>query len=87
MADELTGLANVGPAVARDLRRAGFPTVGSLAGQDPVAVFTAVCATEGKTMDPCLLDTVMSAVDQADGRPARAWWSYTEERKRMSRTG
>ena len=28
------------------------------------------------------LDTFMSAVDQADGKPARPWWEYTPERKR-----
>jgi hypothetical protein len=26
--------------------------------------------------------TVMSAVEQADGGPARPWWDYTAERKR-----
>jgi hypothetical protein len=25
----------------------------------------------------------MSAVEQADGGPARPWWDYTAERKRM----
>jgi hypothetical protein len=25
----------------------------------------------------------MSAVDQANGNPARPWWAYTPERKRI----
>jgi hypothetical protein len=35
----------------------------------------------GRPEDPCLLDTVLSAVDQADGQPARPWWSYSERRR------
>jgi hypothetical protein len=41
-----------------------------------------MCAASGRPLDPCLLDTVMSAVEQADGGPARPWWDYTAERKR-----
>ena len=79
---DLLGLANVGPAVARYLERVGITQVGQLAGRDAIEIYEEMCATSGRRLDPCLLDTVMSAVEQADGAPARPWWDYTAERKR-----
>ncbi|QXC60683.1 helix-hairpin-helix domain-containing protein [Aquihabitans sp. G128] len=81
----LTALVNVGPAVGRTFATIGLETVGDLAGRDPVEVFGALCAAAGTDLDPCLLDTVRSAVDQADGEPARPWWTYSAERKAASR--
>jgi hypothetical protein len=79
----LTELTNVGRAVARHFEGIGITQTGQLAGQDPVELYERMCAAHGQRLDPCLLDTVMSAVDQADGRPARPWWDYTGERKRL----
>ena len=80
--DRLQDLANVGPAVERMLGRVGVTAPAQLAGQDPYELFERLCAVDGRGHDPCLLDTFMSAVDQADGKPARPWWEYTPERKR-----
>jgi hypothetical protein len=80
---DLLELANVGPAVARYLERAGITRVSQLAGRDAVEIYEEMCAASGRRHDPCLLDTVMSAVEQADGGPARPWWEYTAERKRL----
>ncbi|MEZ0294635.1 MAG: helix-hairpin-helix domain-containing protein [Solirubrobacteraceae bacterium] len=80
--DRLQDLANVGPAVERMLGRVGVTAPAQLAGQDPYELFERLCAVDGRRHDPCLLDTFMSAVDQADGKPARPWWEYTPERKR-----
>ena len=80
--DRLQDLANVGPAVERMLGRLGVSAPAQLAGQDPYELFERLCAVDGRRHDPCLLDTFMSAVDQADGKPARPWWEYTPERKR-----
>lgn len=80
--DRLQDLANVGPAVERMLGRVGVTAPAQLAGQDPYELFERLCAVDGCRHDPCLLDTFMSAVDQADGKPARPWWEYTPERKR-----
>ncbi|MGC4943530.1 helix-hairpin-helix domain-containing protein [Kribbella sp. DT2] len=82
-ARDLQTLANVGPAVRRRFERLGLTQVGQLAGRDPFELFEQMCATEGRAEDPCLLDTLMSAVDQANGAPAQPWWHYTEERKRL----
>ncbi|GAA2129887.1 helix-hairpin-helix domain-containing protein [Actinomadura napierensis] len=79
----LTGLVNVGRAVARYFERIGITRVEQLAGRDPVELYEQMSAACGQRLDPCLLDTVMSAVDQAEGRPARPWWHYTPERRRL----
>lgn len=84
---ELLRLANVGPAVARYFERVGVTRVDQLAGRDPVELYEQMCAADGRRHDPCLLDTVMSAVDQADGHPAKPWWEYTDERKRLLSDG
>lgn len=82
-ASDLTSLMNVGPAVARYLERAGITKVDELAGRDPVDLYETICTIDGQRLDPCLLDTIMSATDQANGNPARPWWTYTPTRKKL----
>ncbi|MGI5126539.1 helix-hairpin-helix domain-containing protein [Pseudonocardia sp. CA-107938] len=84
---DLTSLANIGPAMERDLSRLGIRRVTDLAGQDAVELYERLCELDGRRHDPCVLDTFMSAVDQADGAPPRPWWTYTQERKRLQRSG
>ena len=79
---DLLELANVGPAVARYLEAVGITRTSQLAGRDAIEIYEEMCAASGRRLDPCLLDTVMSAVEQADGGPARPWWDHTAERKR-----
>jgi len=79
---DLLELVNVGPAVARYLEGVGITQTSQLAGRDAIEIYEEMCAASGRRLDPCLLDTVMSAVEQADGGPARPWWDYTAERKR-----
>jgi hypothetical protein len=83
MSKELLKLANIGPAMVRDLARLGITEPAQLAGRDPVELYERLCAADGQRHDPCVLDTFMSAVDQADGAPPRPWWTYTPERKRL----
>lgn len=80
---DLTELVNVGPAVAGYFERAGITRITQLAGREPIELYEQMSAAAGERLDPCLLDTIMSAVDQAEGRPARPWWHYTPERKRL----
>jgi Pathogenicity locus len=80
---DLTTLANIGPAMARDLTRLGVSSVADLVGRDPVELYERLGAIDGRRHDPCVLDTFMSAVDQANGAPPRPWWTYTAERKRL----
>jgi hypothetical protein len=76
-------LENVGPQVCRRFADVGITTVEQLRDREPIELFEQMEAAAGHPEDPCLLDTLMSAVDQANGLPARKWWTYTEERKRL----
>lgn len=79
---DVTVLMNIGPAVRRRLERVGITEVGHLTGRDPFELYERMCDVDQQRHDPCLLDTLMSAVDQAEGGPAKPWWHYTPERRR-----
>lgn len=72
---------NVGPAVANYLARANITRTDQLTGRDPLEIYETICEHDQVRHDPCLLDTITSAVDQANGNPARPWWTYTSQRK------
>lgn len=78
-------LMNVGRAVGARFEAIGIRTVDQLVGADPIELFARMEEHAGRPEDPCLLDTVLSAVDQAEGRPARPWWCYTEQRRALLR--
>lgn len=78
----LTDLPNVGPATAADLKLLGITAPQDLAKADPLALYQALCRRTGARQDPCVLDVFLSITDFARGAPARAWWDYTDERKR-----
>ena len=82
---ELQTIPNVGPAVARMLARLEVANVDELRGRDPHELFERLCALDGQRHDPCLLDTVVAAVDFANGAPPRPWWEYSRERKARAR--
>ncbi|GAA3760489.1 helix-hairpin-helix domain-containing protein [Salinactinospora qingdaonensis] len=79
----VTRLANVGPALERRLNRIGITRVGHLCACDPVELYERICVDQGRREDLCLLDVLMSAVDQAAGAAACPWWHYTPHRKRV----
>ena len=79
----LEDIPNVGVSVAGDLRRLGITSPGDLPGRDPYALFDDLCRITGHRHDPCLLDTFIAAVRFMGGEPARPWWAYTSERKRV----
>jgi hypothetical protein len=78
---QLIELTNVGRAVVGHFNRIGITKIEQLTGQDPIELYDKMSAAAGERLDPCLLDTVMSAVDQAEGLSGRPWWSYTPHRK------
>lgn len=78
----LTDLPNIGPATAADLRFLGIETPEQLAGQCPFALYRRLCRDTGIRHDPCTLDVFMAAIRFLDGEPARAWWTFSELRKR-----
>jgi hypothetical protein len=79
----LASLMNVGRAVGARFEALGLHTVGQLAGADPLDLFERMEEQAGHREDPCLLDTLLSAVDQADGNPGRPWWHYTAQRRAL----
>lgn len=79
----LEDLPNVGPAIAADLRRLRIRTPQALRGGDPLALYEKLNRVTGTRHDPCVLDTFIAIVRYVDGAPARPWWHYTAERKRM----
>ena len=77
----LTDLPNIGPSMAGDLRLLGLRHPRELAGQDAFKLYRRLCELTGCRQDPCVLDTLLSVVDFADGGDAKPWWHYTEQRK------
>src|SRR3954453_1826941 len=78
---DLRTVPNVGPAIAHMLLRLGIERPADLRDQDPERLFQRLCEIDGRRHDPCLLDTIVAAVDYANGAPARPWWMYSRERK------
>jgi len=80
-ATTLESIPNVGPAIAEKLRMLGFRSPTELAGRDPYRMYDDLCEQAGERFDPCLLDVFISAVAFADGKRAKPWWEFTEQRK------
>ncbi|WP_348688308.1 helix-hairpin-helix domain-containing protein [Acidovorax soli] len=78
----LEQIPNIGPAMAADLRLLGIERAEQLRGRDAFALYQQLCALSAQRHDPCVLDTLMAAVDFMGGAPARPWWHYTGQRKR-----
>lgn len=66
----LRQIPNVGPAIVEDL-----------AGQNPDALYTRLCALDGVRHDLCVLDTFTAIVSFANGEPAQPWWVFSRRRK------
>lgn len=80
----LTDLPNVGPATERDLRLLGVEKPEDIVGRCPFEMYDALCEKTGGRQDPCVIDVFMSVTDFMNGAAPRAWWTFTEERKRKT---
>jgi len=74
-------IPNIGKAAAGDFRVLGFDHPQQLRGQDPYALYQELCIKTNAIHDPCVIDTLISAVRFMEGAPALPWWHYTPERK------
>jgi hypothetical protein len=84
---ELEQLPNIGSAVAADLRRLAIRRPQQLVGRDPYRMYDDLCRVTGKRHDPCVLDTFIAVVRFMGGEAAKPWWTYTAERKRVTKLG
>ena len=75
-------IVNVGPATAADFEIIELHKPTDLIGKDPFQVYESICKTDGHFHDPCVLDTVWSAIDFMNGNPPKKWWDFTARRKR-----
>jgi hypothetical protein len=78
---QLRDLPNIGPAMVGDFLLLGIARPDQLAGRDPHALCLRLCELTGARHDPCVLDTLISAVRFMEGAPPHPWWHYTAERK------
>lgn len=85
--DELTALANIGPAIREDLRLLGIDTVVALADQEADALYQRLNQLTGRRHDPCVWDVFAAAIHQARTGEGLPWWHWTPERKRRQTTG
>lgn len=77
----LTEIPNIGKALARTFEAGGITKPSDFVGKDPYELFDTLCDNLGKRLDPCVLDTVISAVRYMDGGAEKKWWEFTDERK------
>ena len=47
-------------------------------------MYDELCEKTGVRQDPCVIDVFMSVTDFMNGSAPRAWWTFTEERKRKT---
>ena len=85
--DELSTLANVGPATRRDLTLLGVDNIGQLARQDADELYLRLSKLTGCRQDPCVWDVFAAIVHQAKTGEARAWWTFTPVRKERQKNG
>jgi hypothetical protein len=76
-------LPNIGPKIADHIRRLGMSVPQDLRGRDAYKMYKKLCLIDKTRYDPCVLDVFISAVKFMDGGPAKPWWKFTAERKRM----
>jgi hypothetical protein len=78
---DLRSLKNIGTAMEKDLHRLGIHTRTELAERNPDELYLELWRMDGMRHDPCVLDTLRAAVDEAGGGPPADWWLYTAKRK------
>ena len=80
---KLTDLPNIGKAAAADLVLLGIETPDDLRARDAFQLYDDLCHITQARHDPCVIDVFISVIRFMQGEPARPWWEYTEERKKI----
>jgi Pathogenicity locus len=84
---KLEDLPNVGPATAADFRLLGISKPEQLIGKDPFQLYEKLCQRTGVQHNPCVIDVFIATTRFMGGEPAKPWWKYTAERKRLLTAG
>lgn len=79
----LTDLPNIGKAAAADLHLLNINVPNDLINRDAFQLYDDLCHLTQAKHDPCVIDVFMSVIDFMQGQPARPWWDYTVERKKI----
>ncbi len=78
--DNLLSVPGVGKSIAEDLHLIGIHHVHDLSGQDPQALYNALCAEYKAVLDPCVLYTFRCAVYYAENEEhdpeLLKWWNW-----------
>ncbi len=74
-------IINIGPAFTKDFEVLGLDRPQQLIGRDPWTLFRKLCKVTKTRQDPCVLDTLIAAVDFMNGNPPKKWFEYTKDRK------
>lgn len=80
---KLMDLPNIGKAAAADLTLLGIHNPNDLIQCDAFQLYNDLCHITNAKHDPCVIDVFMSVIGFMQGEPARPWWEYTAERKRI----
>jgi len=80
---QLTDLPNIGKAGAADLHLLGISQPADLFGRCPFMMYEQLCEMTAARHDPCVIDVFMSVTRFMNGEAPQAWWTFTDERKRM----
>jgi len=86
-ADALRQLANVGPAIRRDLSLLGIDTVDQLASQNADELYLRLQVLTQSDQDPCVWDTFAAIIHEARTGERTPWWHWTPIRKERQKAG
>jgi hypothetical protein len=82
-ANKLEDIPNIGKSIAADLREIGIQQPQQLLTQEPLAIYLKLAGQMGKRHDPCVLYTLMAARHFMQSGEKLAWWTFTEQGKKL----
>jgi hypothetical protein len=80
---QLEDIPNIGPAIAADLRQLGIARPEQLAHRDPIQLYHDLEVITGERHDPCILYTLMAAVQFLETGRSVPWWKFTTAGKAL----
>ena len=80
---KLEDLPNIGKSISEDLRSIGIEQPDQLKTRSPLEVFYELANVMGHRHEPCVLDALISVKRFLNGEPAKPWWRYTGERRKL----